>query len=283
MGCLVWAASVSHTGAMIRGRGSGEPDKEERVFAAFAQLSERLRAAELDALIVVGTDHFMTFSYDFLPIFCIGTGDHSEGWGEFGVPKVTVPVHNDLALTLHRKLVSAGFDISSVTEMRLDHSFICPLHYLTPKMDVPIVPLYVNCTVPPLPSLRRCFELGEVLRVAIAEQHDAHRVGIIGTGGISHWVGLPRTGDINEEFDRDFLRQYAAGKFDSILECWDDETIEQTAGNGAMEVRNWLIAAVVANSRTASVLAYEPVRAWKTGIALADLLPENGGESHEHE
>jgi len=72
----VWGAAVSHTGAMMR-RPSGDAEdgsRANRVFAGFDALSARLRAACPDVLIVVATDHFLTFSYEQLPIFAIGTG-----------------------------------------------------------------------------------------------------------------------------------------------------------------------------------------------------------------
>jgi hypothetical protein len=100
----------------------------------------------------------------------------------------------------------------------------------------------------------------------------AQRVAIVGTGGLSHWIGLPQTGLINEEFDLRFLDAYESGKLDAIA-GWDSDKTISDAGNGVAEIRNWLVAAAAARNVRPERIAYEPVFAWKTGIALVDLRP----------
>ena len=156
--------------------------------------------------------------------------------------------------------------------MRLDHSFACPMHFLNPDGAIPILPLFVNCNVPPLPSLRRAVAFGRALGEAVRAQSVAQRVAIVGTGGLSHWIGLPQTGLINEEFDLRFLDAYESGNLDAIA-GWDSDKTISDAGNGVAEIRNWLIAAAAARNVRPERIAYEPVFAWKTGIALVDLRP----------
>jgi hypothetical protein len=116
---------------------------------------------------------------------------------------------------------------------------------------------------------------------------------VLGTGGLSHWVGsatrrafmdrpagtrlgelaqhpvvLDETGEINEEFDRWFLDQVAAGKLADFAAAWTPERVEEVAGNGAQELRNWLTTAAIAGDGPARVLGYEPVREWLTGTAV---------------
>jgi hypothetical protein len=52
---------------------------------------------------------------------------------------------------------------------------------------------------------------------------------------------------------------------------WDDERLYADAGNGAMEIRNWILMAGVTNDRPARVLAYEAVNAWLTGTAVVEF------------
>jgi len=51
------------------------------------------------------------------------------------------------------------------------------------------------------------------------------------------------------------------------------EAVIRSAGNGAAEIRNWLIAAEAVGGRGAEVIAYEPVASWVTGIALCEVKP----------
>src|SRR2546430_6778402 len=35
-----------------------------------------------------------------------------------------------------------------------------PLHFLNPEGNVPVAPVYTNCAAPPLPTPRRCHDVG---------------------------------------------------------------------------------------------------------------------------
>jgi aromatic ring-opening dioxygenase catalytic subunit (LigB family) len=273
MGQIVWAAGTAHTAGMLRTTGEGEDaNRSKRVYSGWAKLKDSLQAARPDALIVVATDHFMTFEYDSMPIFAVGRGEAFRTWGEGNSPKMTLRGVPAFADAVHKRLIEDGFDVAGVAEMRLDHSFACPMHFLNPDGAIPVLPVFVNCNVPPLPSLRRAVAFGRALGDAVRTQTALQRVAIVGTGGLSHWIGLPQTGAINEAFDLRFLDIYEAGDLDGIAQ-WDSDRVIADAGNGAAEIRNWLIAAAAAGKVRPQRIAYEPVFAWKTGIALVDLRP----------
>lgn len=273
MGELVWAACVSHAGGQLRVRtGVGEEQRQmDRVYAAWDQLRASLQIARPEALIVVGTDHFQTFSYDFMPVFAVGRGEVAQTWGEFGTGALEVAGAPELADVIHRELVRTGFDAVGSTDMRLDHAYSCPLAFLSPEAALPVVPVFVNAFVPPLPSLRRCRALGEALGAAVRGQDTVERVAIVGTGGISHWVGVPDTGRINPAFDERFLALFEAPDLDA-LDALDDETLVREAGPGAGELRCWMVVLGAAGSLGARRLAYEPVQAWITGISLVEVI-----------
>ena len=105
-----------------------------------------------------------------------------------------------------------------------------------------------------------------MIRRAVESQTAAQRVVVLATGGLSHWVGLPESGDINEDFDREFLTRLADGAPDRLTSYAPDEI--DAAGNGAHEIRTWLVAAGAAGTGF-DVLAYEPVAEWLTGTAVA--------------
>ncbi|WP_141004650.1 hypothetical protein [Nocardioides humi] len=149
--------------------------------------------------------------------------------------------------------------------MAFDENFCVPLKHLDPESRIPLVPVIVNGVNPPWPTPRRCFAFGQMLRSAVESQAVARRVVVLGTGGLSHWVGTPESGSVNETFDRDFLRRLEDGDA-AALTAYSDEEID-AAGNGAHEIRTWLVTAGAAGTGF-DTLAYEPVPAWLTGTAV---------------
>jgi aromatic ring-opening dioxygenase LigB subunit len=134
-------------------------------------------------------------------------------------------------------------------------------------MKIPLVPIVQNCAVPPLVPVRRAYEFGRALGEAIRSYTGLQRVALVGAGGLSHWIGNPRVGDIEEDFDRWFLERLERGELDQVLDITDSEL--ELAGNGAHEIRSWLaVAGAVAPIRPRT-LAYEPVYPWITGMAVA--------------
>jgi hypothetical protein len=120
------------------------------------------------------------------------------------------------------------------------------------------------------------------------------RAVLLATGGLSHWVGsaerqrfmrrpagtriadredypvqLDDEGEINDDFDCQFLEMLAAGRAQRFIDEWSPEQVEHVAGNGAHEIRNWLFAAGVVGDQALEVIAYEPIRHWLTGTAVA--------------
>jgi aromatic ring-opening dioxygenase catalytic subunit (LigB family) len=271
MGELVWAGAVSHTAGMRRIREfDGETEGMERVFDCWEELRQSLAAAEPDALVIVGSDHFHTFSYDFMPVFAIGRGSSFRSWGEFGSRRATSPGHAALADNLHVGLVDAGFDVAGVADMRVDHGYACPLEFLDPDLQIPIVPLGITSFIPPMPPMGRCIELGEALGKLIEEQDVAERVAIVGTGGISHWIGVPETGQVGEEFDRRFLELFERADLEALAALTDEEMIAE-GGRGTGELRCWLVSLAAAGSHGARRLTYLPSKGWITGIALLEV------------
>ncbi|MNC99202.1 2,3-dihydroxyphenylpropionate/2,3-dihydroxicinnamic acid 1,2-dioxygenase [compost metagenome] len=79
-------------------------------------------------------------------------------------------------------------------------------------------------------------------------------------------MGLPESGTINTAFDRDFLARLESGDATRLTSYTDEEI--NNAGNGAHEIRTWLVAAGAAGVGF-DILAYEPVPVWLTGTAVA--------------
>ncbi|SOD99410.1 2,3-dihydroxyphenylpropionate 1,2-dioxygenase [Blastococcus haudaquaticus] len=268
MSGVAWAGATSHVGAILRNPHAA-PERSDGLNAGWDAMAAEIRAARLDALVVVATDHYETFRLEHYPTFCVGVADEYEGWGEFGNPAGVVSGSPAISAGLLDGLVSGGFDVSRSHEMPLDHSFMVPLLRLG-LGDLPIVPLFVNCNTPPLPSLARCVALGTALGRAAAALPGGPRLGVLGTGGVSHWVGLPRFGEVNEEWDGHFLDLMATGRVEEVL-GWSDDEILADAGNGALEIRTWLVAQGAAGAAGGRLLGYAPMPEWAIGIGIMSM------------
>ena len=99
-------------------------------------------------------------------------------------------------------------DVAYAEEWKFDHGIMVPLHFLTPRFDLPVIPVNINCQGPPLTPLHRAWAFGEALRRACDAVPE--RIALVGTGGISHWPATPDSGKINEAWDREFLDRWCA-------------------------------------------------------------------------
>jgi hypothetical protein len=265
---LVAVAAASHAPLITAAPEAAEPAARERLMAGFAALRAELAAARPDVVVVCANEHFTNFFLDNFPAFCIGIADHHAGPSEpwLGIPRTTVPGHRTLGRWLLDRMLAADFDPAFSEELCLDHGIMTVLHFLTPGLTVPVVPIIQNCAVPPMPSLRRCYRLGAVLRDAVLAWPGPARVALLGSGGLSHTVGAPGMGRVDAAFDRWLLDRLGAGAVEEVLALTDADV--GRAGNGTHEIRSWLTAAGAVDGRPARLLAYEPIPAWATGMGV---------------
>jgi len=249
-----------------------EEGQRNRVVAGLDEARQLLEQARPDVIVIFSTDHFDRCFYDNLPPFLVGVGKEAEGpineW--LRMPKVKLQVVGELGRFIVSEGLQNGVDFALSEELPLDHAEVVPLSYITPRWDVPIVPVVVNAFAPPMPSLKRCWQVGAFIRKAIKRWPEKKRVAVMGTGGLSHWVGPPETGKVNAEFDRWFLQCLIEGKSAEVVEKYKNaEELEQIAGNGGQEIRDWLaVAGAMPTNLKPRVLAYEPIPQWATGTGV---------------
>jgi aromatic ring-opening dioxygenase catalytic subunit (LigB family) len=132
--------------------------------------------------------------------------------------------------------IDAGIDFSFGEYIELQHTQTVPLYFLLPEPKIPILPIYVNTWVEPIPTPRRCFQVGELIgKVAKGWKE---RVAILATGGLSHFPGSPRIGEIDTSFDHKLLEILREGKGRSLA----DYSIEEICKAGDSEFLNWMVA-----------------------------------------
>jgi Catalytic LigB subunit of aromatic ring-opening dioxygenase len=257
----------------------------ERITAAFKNLERRLADYRPDALIMVGDDQGEIFDrLAGMPTIGLFLGEEAAGslglehLGE-SAPKEMVRLrgHPELAEFIAEGLIERNFDLTCVRELRpmgrtgrgLGHAFTRTAPKLMPDLKIPIVIVFLNCYYPPLPTARRCYDLGRALRELLDERPE--RIAIYGSGGLSHDPIGPRAGWIDEPLDRFLLQALAAGKPERLLGLYTFDS--DTVRSGTGEIRNWITVAGACHDRRATVIDYIPAYHAVTGLGFAAWAP----------
>jgi len=198
-----------------------------------------------DVVFLVYNDHATAFSLDLIPTFAIGTAASyqpaDEGWGPRPVP--VVEGHPELASHIAQSVIQQDFDLTIVNKMDVDHGLTVPLSLMCgqpEKWPFKVIPFAVNVVQYPVPSGRRCFQLGQAIRKAVESFDGDLNVQIWGTGGMSHQLQGPRAGLINKEWDNAFLDKLIADPSAAAAIPHIDYVRE--AGSEGIELVMWLIA-----------------------------------------
>jgi protocatechuate 4,5-dioxygenase beta chain len=244
----VYTSHVPAIGAALDLGKSHEPYWQP-VFAGYEFSKAWLRDNKPDVIFLVYNDHANAFSLDIIPTFAIGTAASyaiaDEGWGPRPVPPVIG--HPELAAHIAHSVITDDFDLTVVNKMDVDHGLTVPLSLMCGAQDphtgawpCPVIPLAVNVVQYPVPSGRRCFELGKAIARAVRSFDAPLNVQIWGTGGMSHQLQGPRAGLINRAFDNAFLDRLVADP--SGLAGVPHIDYVREAGSEGIELVMWLIA-----------------------------------------
>ena len=229
--------------------------RQNKVRAATAHLGATLNGARLDTLIVMSDDQDEAYLEDARPAFAIYYGEtilnsneqheqyhkrfpewyvkNRQGFFEDNKPRA-YPVDAKLALHLIDWLMEHGFDPASSKRMREGEGEGHGMAYVHRRLmdgahPIPIVPVFLNTYFPPnQPRPRRCYELGQAIRRAVESFPGDARVGIIASGGLSHFL-------VDEDFDRAILKA-CADKDAGFLQNLPRNKLHA----GSSEILNWV-------------------------------------------
>ncbi len=271
MANIVGGFCMTHDPLITGATEDADPEQASHILAAFGGVRRAVTALRADTVIVIGDDHYAMFGPHCLPSLLIAIGDLEgpiEPW--LRIPRRPIPNNSPLAEHIMNFGFDRGFDWAVAKTLSLDHATLVPAHLAVPE-GVRIIPIYLAAGVPPLIRPQRCYELGGMLRDAVAAWPRDERVVIFGTGGISHWVGTAEMGKVNPAFDRKVLDFVERGDVRSLVDLGDDYVLTH-GGNGALEIRNWIVAMAALPGCKGKVLAYEPMPAWITGLGFAELV-----------
>ena len=244
---LVYSGVLSHAPG-ITGRADLVKDvtKRDEFYAALDRQRREIEDSGADALVVMAAEHFGNFFMNNMPAYCVGIGEQYSGPIEdpdwLKIPKTTIPGAPDLGRRLTEEIMQT-VDTAYAEEWKFDHGIMVPLHFLTPKYNLPIIPVNINCQGPPLTPLHRAWAFGEAVRRAADSVPE--KIAVVGTGGISHWPATPDSGKINEAWDREFLDRLTRFDKDALL-SYTDEEIYRDGGQGGFEIRTYIAAAAAA-------------------------------------
>lgn len=244
----VYTSHVPAIGAALDLGKTAEP-YWQKVFAGYEPSKQWLKENKPDVVFLVFNDHATAFSLEMIPTFAIGTAAHyaiaDEGWGPRPVPPVQG--HPELAAHIAQSVIQDDFDLTIVNKMDVDHGLTVPLSLMCGAQDpvkgawpFQVIPFAVNVVQYPVPSGRRCYQLGKAIRKAVESFDEDLNVQIWGTGGMSHQLQGPRAGLINREWDNRFLDRLIADP-EGLSQVGHMEYVTE-AGSEGIELVMWLIA-----------------------------------------
>ena len=237
----------------------------DRMQASLDALHEYAASQQYDALVIVSSDHKEIFGDELLAPFAIYWGDSVEhlpfseedfaamspglakaALGDVPDRPITRPVDSGLARHLIDAILDDGVDPAASRFLPagryknggIPHGWgFIYQRILGQASTIPMVPIFVNTFWEPTPpSAARSYDFGVALGKAIQSYPADIRVGIVASGGLSHFV-------VDEELDRSFIRAFAER---------DVEHLRSIPANlmtaGTSELRNWIVVAGAAHA-----------------------------------
>jgi Catalytic LigB subunit of aromatic ring-opening dioxygenase len=235
---------------------------------AVERVRQTVRRAELDALIIIGDDHKELYHDDNLPGFLVYYGETIRNvpldgftgpeWARRATARYyeerepcDYPVASGLARHLIGELVDHEFDVASANALPAGkgegHAFAFVRKRLMDDPLLPVVPVAINTYFPPnQPTPRRCYRLGQAIRAAVESWPEDARVGIVGSGGLSHFV-------VDEALDRGVIAALAANDGVAL-----QSLPRHKLNSGSSEIRMWICAAGAAEHLRCEWSCYVP-------------------------
>jgi protocatechuate 4,5-dioxygenase beta chain len=269
---VVAAMAMSHSPGLTGWFDRAPEDQRLEARRALGDMRERLRAARPDVILLFSNDHLLNWPINNTPEYTVGIGPEHVGPADWydewlALAKYRIPGHPGLARYLVNEGARRRLALAYLREMQFDDGVSVPMHYLNPDDELPLIPVTMNCTVPPIPTPARAYEVGTILREMVAAYPGTERVAVVATGGLSHEPGGPRYFWVDEEFDRWFLGLLARGDHAALLRECTLERMEAAGSGGTAELLAWIVALAFTRGPV-EVLAYMPAVAWRSGTGM---------------
>jgi aromatic ring-opening dioxygenase catalytic subunit (LigB family) len=274
MGQIVFACGAPHAPAIVGLFDRAPPESQKVVRDTYAAISEELRAARPDVLIVFANDHLANSRITLYPDFLIGTAAEHSGPHEWfqewiGCRNYTAKGNPAVAKALFQGMTRRGIRMSTREEnLKFDDNISVPV--VLTDLDhtaITLVPVLQNCTVPPYPTPEKCFAVGHALRDFIANDLPKDmRVALFGSGGLSHEPGGVKYYKIDEEFDRAFLDLCVKGDHAALLREITIDRLEAAGTGGTAELLSWFPVMAAIGERPGRSFGYTGWPSFRCGI-----------------
>jgi hypothetical protein len=161
--------------------------------------------------------------------------------------------------------VNAGFDMTYSQDAELGHAFAAVYEWVIEGRAIPVVPIFVNTYLPPLPTAKRCAQLGAAIKDAVAAS--PYKVAIVASGGMSHYPGAWKYPQPAYDFDWWAIAQMERGHNDALLKL----TSEQLDEVGNTELLPWMVMFGAIGNLPGELITYQPT--WHHGHAVMRFIP----------
>ncbi len=160
-----------------------EPQDHAEVVEVFARRAAAIEAFDPEVVFVFGPDHYNGFFLKLAPPYCVGLA--AEASADIGGTAGSLDVPAALATDCVEALRDGGVDVAVSYAMSVDHGFSQTIDRLLGGLKAyRVVPIFVNCMIPPYIPFKRSRALGTALGKFAAGL--GQRVLLLGSGGMSH-------------------------------------------------------------------------------------------------
>lgn len=269
---IVAAMAMTHSPGLTGWFDRAPEDQRLQARRALDEMRDRLQAARPDVVVLFSNDHLLNWPINNTPEYTVGIGREHVGPADWydewlALAKYRIPGHPALARHLVNEGARRRLALAYLREMQFDDGVSVPMHYLNADGGIPLVPVTMNCTVPPIPTPPRAYQVGTTLREIIRAYPGPERVAVLATGGLSHEPGGPRYFWVDEEFDRWFLGLLKQGDHATLVRECTLERMEAAGSGGTAELLAWILV-LAFTTGPAEVLAYMPAVAWRSGTGM---------------
>ncbi len=200
MAKIVAAMAMTHSPGLTGWFDRAPKDQQAQALQALGEMRQRLAAARPDAVVVFSNDHLLNWPLNNTPEYTVGIGAEHVGPADWydewlALSKYRIPGHPALARYIVTEGARRRLSFAYLREMQFDDGVSVPMHYLNPTSAIPLVPVTMNCTVPPIPTPERAYQVGTTLREILKAYPGSERIAVLATGGLSHEPGGPRYWD----------------------------------------------------------------------------------------
>lgn len=291
MARIIGAIASSHTptiGFALDARKQEDPAWKP-IFDAYRPIQRWIADKRPDVLLMIYNDHITSFFFNHYSAFALGVDEQYAVADEGGGARQVPPIAGHAGLSRHivQSLFADDFDVSTFRDKSLDHGVFSPLSVLLPHdgggWPVSIVPLQMGVLQFPIPTARRCFNLGRALRTAIESFPEDLSVALVATGGLSHQVHGERCGFNNTAWDERFMELLE--KDPEALTRMTHAQYAELGGMEGSEVIMWLVmrGALSAGVRRLHKSYYLPsMTAIATAIFENDAEPLSDAQAQAH-